>query len=135
MPTPRLPSTCFSCHRLAWANSPTFVIMEEDKWTELPLIYAKVYPNMLVLIDTGCGGGGTAFDASVEVKSLRIFIETYPVKDNGWAPLNPGGEKTYILVCTNCHFDHIGEFTVYNYRVARDETPSSCWSLVSWRIG
>lgn len=73
----------------------------------MPFIYAKVYDSVLILIDTGCGGA--ARDPSVELKSLRQFIETYPVDDNNNQPLNPGGKKHYVVVCTHCHFDHIGE--------------------------
>ena len=98
-------STCFTCSRL---NATTFAIVEADKWDELPIIYAKVYASMsvLVLIDTGCGGA--AKDKSGELTSLRAFIETCAVTDNGGRPLNPAGEKDYVVICSHCHFDHIG---------------------------
>lgn len=101
---PKQPSTCFSCTRL---NPTTFLIVEDDQWGEMPFIYAKVFPSVIVLVDTGCGGA--ARDPSVQLTSLREFIETYPVADNGGIPLNPDGRKEYAVVCTHCHYDHIGE--------------------------
>ncbi|KAJ5995848.1 hypothetical protein N7481_002825 [Penicillium waksmanii] len=103
-PEPANPgSTCFTASRL---NDTTFQIVEDDKFLEMPIIYAKVYPSVLVLLDTGCGGA--ARDPSVELRSLRSFLETVPVKDNSEAPLNSGGEREYLVICTHCHFDHIG---------------------------
>lgn len=96
-------STCFTASRL---NGTTFQIVEDDKWTEMPIIYAKVYPSTIVLLDTGCGGA--ARDPRVELKSLRIFLETFPVADNGNSPLNLGAERSYLVICTHCHYDHIG---------------------------
>lgn len=48
-----MPSSSFSTKRL---NSTTFVITEDDKYREHPLIYAKVHPKapIIVLSDTGC---------------------------------------------------------------------------------
>lgn len=103
-PASAAPSTCFSCSRL---NASTFLIVEDDQWGETPFLYAKVYDAVLALVDTGCGGA--ARDASVELTSLRTFLETYPVADNGGQPLNPGGTKEYVVVCTHCHYDHIGK--------------------------
>ncbi|KAJ4211593.1 hypothetical protein NW759_012504 [Fusarium solani] len=107
--SPTAQTTCFSASRL---NDTTFVICEDDKWSENPLIYAKLFPNSLVLIDTGCGGA--AKDPTVELRSLRAFIETYPVAENEDKPLNKSGTRKYVVICTHCHYDHIGgieEFT------------------------
>lgn len=101
---PSKSSTCFSCRRL---NPSTFLIVEDDQWGEQPFIYAKIYNHVVVLVDTGCGGA--ARDDAVQLRSLRRFLETYPVDDNKGSPLNPGGGKAYIVVCTHCHYDHIGE--------------------------
>ncbi|KAH6869491.1 beta-lactamase-like protein [Thelonectria olida] len=97
------PTTCFSASRL---NDTTFVIVEDDKWNENPYIYVKLFPTSLVLVDTGCGGA--AKDPSVELSSLRTFIETFPVADNAGEPLNEKGTRNYVVICTHCHFDHIG---------------------------
>lgn len=96
-------TTCFSCTRL---NPTTFLIVEDDQWSEMPFIYAKICPSVLVLVDTGCGGA--AKDPSVKLTSLREFLETFPVADNNGLPLNPNGMKDYAVVCTHCHYDHIG---------------------------
>ena len=102
MGSPR--SSCFSCTRL---NQTTFLIVEDDRWGEYPFIYVKVFDSVLVVIDTGCGGASR--DPDVEVKSLREFLETYPITDNGDTPLNQSAERGYIIVCSHCHYDHIGE--------------------------
>jgi glyoxylase-like metal-dependent hydrolase (beta-lactamase superfamily II) len=96
-------STCFTCSRL---NPTTFQIIEDDRWSEQPIIYVKVTETTLVLLDTGCGGASK--DPDVSLKSLRQFIENYIVPDNDGKPLNLGGEKDYVVICSHCHFDHIG---------------------------
>lgn len=112
------PSTCFTCTRL---NETTFVIVEDDKYREVPFVYAKIYPTVVVLMDTGCGGA--AKDATVELTSLRAFIETYPVADNGDRPLNAGAARGYAVVCTHCHFDHIGGIAQFG-----DAPKSTIWA-------
>lgn len=99
-----LPTTCFVTFRL---NPSTFVIREVDTFNEQPLIYAKVYSNppVLLLSDTGCGGHG--LEPSIKVKSLRQYLETYPVSCNEDQPINPGSKLPYLIICSHCHFDHI----------------------------
>ncbi|KAK0745437.1 beta-lactamase-like protein [Schizothecium vesticola] len=72
-----------------------------------PQAHAKLHASVLVLIDTGCGG--TPKDATAKVGCLRTFLETYPVADNDYQPLNPGFSKDYVVICSHCHFDHIGK--------------------------
>lgn len=118
------PSTCFTCTRL---NPSTFRIVEADKYGEFPFIYAKIYDAVIVLIDTGCGGA--AEDPGVKLTSLRDFIETYPVEENHGKPLNSQGTKSYVVICTHCHYDHIGEhYLSSRLQSARaaDITPTRC---------
>lgn len=96
-------STCFSCSRL---NTTTFKIVEDDKWSENPIIYVKIYERVVILLDTGCGGA--CRDPAAALTSLRQFIETYPVPDNNGLALNQDGKKDYLVICSHCHFDHIG---------------------------
>jgi hypothetical protein len=101
--TPVDSGSCFSCTRL---NLTTFQILEDDKYFELPIIYAKITESAIVLLDTGCGGA--ARDPNCSLRSLRLFLETYPVVDNENRPLNEGGKLDYVVICSHCHFDHIG---------------------------
>jgi glyoxylase-like metal-dependent hydrolase (beta-lactamase superfamily II) len=39
---------------------------------------------------------------------LREYLETYPIEENDNRPLNPNGELQYYVICTHCHYDHIG---------------------------
>ena len=100
------PPTSFKCDKI---NKTTFVIIEDDIYHEYPFIYVKVYvdPALIVLSDTGCGGRKGSHD-----DTLRNFIETYPIKVNGYTPLNPRDDNgipllNYLIICTHCHFDHI----------------------------
>ncbi|KAJ3552088.1 hypothetical protein NM688_g4344 [Phlebia brevispora] len=89
--------------------TPTaFVINEHsDVYDEKPLIYAKIVPsaNTILILDTGCGGATK--DTKIEIKSLREYIETVPLRANGDKPLNQGGTMRYIVVLSHCHYDHI----------------------------
>ena len=96
------PTTCFTCTRV---NPSTFLVVEDDKYLEQPFIYVKVTLHALVVIDTGCGGA--ARDQHVKLTCLKDFLETFPVPDNNNEPLNEGGCKPYVVICTHCHYDHI----------------------------
>ncbi|KAF1808814.1 Metallo-hydrolase/oxidoreductase, partial [Eremomyces bilateralis CBS 781.70] len=86
--------------------STAFKIVEEEKYLEYPQIFVKILDETLVILDTECGGA--AQDLDVTVTSLREYLETVPVGDNGKEPLNPIARLSYMVVCTHCHFDHIG---------------------------
>ena len=97
-------TTCFNTTRL---NATTFVIREEDFYNDQPLIYVKVFsePPLLLLSDTGSGGHGLS--PSIQLTSLRTYLETFPVSSNSDKPLNPSGTLPYLIICTHCHNDHI----------------------------
>lgn len=97
----------FRCSRL---NSTTFVIYEDDKYEEHPFMYIKIYddPRLVILSDTGCGGGSKEAHSS----NVKEFIETCPVPSNDGKPLNPrdsdgNPSRNYAIFCTHCHYDHI----------------------------
>jgi glyoxylase-like metal-dependent hydrolase (beta-lactamase superfamily II) len=96
-------NTCFTCTRL---GASTFLIIEDDKWDKEPYIYVKINLSFLVLIDTGCGGA--AKNEAAEFTSLREYLRHFQSQTTKSQPLNPGSKKSYIVVCTHCHFDHIG---------------------------
>ncbi|KAF9236728.1 hypothetical protein BU15DRAFT_63774 [Melanogaster broomeanus] len=95
----------FTARRL---TASTFLITEwDDIFNEHPFIYAKIVPaaHTILILDTGCGGA--TYNPDIGLKSLRDFIETVSVKDNGGEPLNPGGKMAYVVVQSHCHYDHI----------------------------
>lgn len=103
-------TAAFTAERLT--HSVFKIVEYDDIFSEHPFIYAKIFPEVIVIIDSGCGGASNNPD--IEVKSLREFVETWPVVDNADVPLNPDGKRKYIVVCTHCHYDHIREFFTTN---------------------
>jgi hypothetical protein len=74
--------------------TPTvFKIVEfDDVFSEHPFIYVKVLSDVIIVVDTGCGGRGATCD--VDVTSLRESIEEWGVEDNGGRPLNEGVKRS-----------------------------------------
>lgn len=123
-------SSSFSTKKI---NKTTFVIREADLYHEHPLIYAKLHPKVpvIVLSDTGCDEpeekhkhGKRRGHIRTSLRSyphqvntdgiadryihLREYLENCPIKDNLNEPLNPSGFRQYYIICTHCHYDHIG---------------------------
>ena len=96
-----LPTTSFVSRRV---NSSTWVIVEDDSYGEQPYIYVKIYPNHLLITDTGCNSPRSK---KPTLTSLREYLEKYPLSLNEHRSLNPNGRKQYIIVCSHCHYDHI----------------------------
>ncbi|KAH8679799.1 beta-lactamase-like protein [Tricladium varicosporioides] len=95
------PSTSFICRRV---NSTTFLIVEDDSYEEHPYIYVKIYPNHLLITDTGCNSPRYK---EKPLTLLREYIETFPLAVNKGQSLNPGAVKSYVIICSHCHYDHI----------------------------
>lgn len=85
-------------------NGSTFLVIENDHYGEQPYIYVKLYPNHVLLTDTGCNSPRSK-DRSVT--ALREYLETWPLSINDGQCLNPGGKKSYVIICSHCHYDHI----------------------------
>lgn len=96
-----LPVTSFVSRRV---NSSTFVIVEDDMYGEQPYIYVKIYSHYLLITDTGCNSPRSK---KPSLTSLREYLETYPLPLNEHQPLNPDGNKQYVIICSHCHYDHI----------------------------
>jgi len=106
----KISSTAFRASRL---TSTTFLIKEyNDVYSEHPHIYAKIVnpAKTILIIDTGCGGKSN--DKTIEVRSLKEFIETIDIDENGGTALNEGGKLGYIVALTHCHYDHICEWNL-----------------------
>jgi hypothetical protein len=82
----------------------TFLIIEDDSYGEQPHIYVKIYPNVILISDTGCN---SPRQKNKTITSFRQYIETFSVPANNDSPLNPHGTKPYLILCTHCHYDHI----------------------------
>jgi hypothetical protein len=106
------PRSAFIASRL---TPTTFIVKEyNDIYSEHPYIYVKLIPSAhtVCVIDTGCGGASN--DPDVEITSLRTFLETVPVPDNGYKPLNES-KMRYIVICTHVHYDHIRTWYIRVY--------------------
>lgn len=88
----------------ALINPTTYLIIEDDSYSEQPHIYIKTYPNHLLITDTGCNSPRRP---NIFITSLRQYLETFPIPQNNHQPLNPGGKKQYVIICSHCHYDHI----------------------------
>jgi glyoxylase-like metal-dependent hydrolase (beta-lactamase superfamily II) len=82
-------------------NTTTHLVVHKDKYFEFPFIYVKLYPkySLAVIIDTGCG----AHNGQNEGPGLEL-------KDyiHGDILSSEQASFDFLIVCTHCHFDHIG---------------------------
>ncbi|KAK7207386.1 beta-lactamase-like protein [Myxozyma melibiosi] len=96
-------TSCFSWKKL---NSSTYRVVQDDSLKELPFIYIKVYPTLLLLIDTGCGPNHCR-DPTVSEKSIRSYIEKH-LEADGRLLTADGQKKQWLIFITHTHYDHIG---------------------------
>lgn len=82
-------------------NDTTHLIVHLDKYSEFPFIYVKLYVDLslAVIIDTGCGAENDhPKNSNAELKD---FVQS-DILSSQQANFN------FLVVCTHCHFDHIG---------------------------
>ncbi|KAK9379102.1 beta-lactamase-like protein [Kockiozyma suomiensis] len=96
-------TSCFSWTKL---NSTIYRIVQEDSLGDLPFIYVKVYPTLLLLVDTGSGPNHCK-DPTVSEKSIRSFIEKNLAAE-GRLLTAEGEKKQWLIFITHTHYDHIG---------------------------
>ena len=107
--TPPPTGTLYHGSRL---NDTTYLIVHHDKYSELPFIYVKLYPtsSLAVVIDTGCGAHNGRADSPV--LELKDFIH-HEILSSDQASFD------FMVVCTHCHFDHIGGIEAFSNAGAR----------------
>lgn len=81
-------------------NPTTVLIIEDDSYAEQPHIYVKIYPDLLIITDTGCNSPRQKHKSII---SLRTFLETVPITPSK-IPLNPSGSKKYVIICTHAQY-------------------------------
>jgi glyoxylase-like metal-dependent hydrolase (beta-lactamase superfamily II) len=99
----------YHCSRL---NDTTHLIVHHDKYKEFPFIYVKLYQDLslAVVIDTGCGAHNGQDDAPV--LEIKDFIH-HKILSSEQASFD------FMVVCTHCHFDHIGGIEAFSNAGAR----------------
>nr|OQO27366.1 hypothetical protein B0A51_05071 [Rachicladosporium sp. CCFEE 5018] len=84
-------------------NATTHLIIHNDRFFEFSYIYVKVYDNLklAVVIDTGCGAKSTK--GTRGQTDLKAFVD-----DNVLPTSRDEKQWNFVVICTHCHFDHIG---------------------------
>ena len=82
-------------------NESTHLVIHRDNYSEYPFIYVKIYrePSLVVVFDTGCGAENAHHEQ--EAQDLKDFIQDELLKGES-------ANTDWLVVCTHCHFDHIG---------------------------
>ena len=93
-------------------NDTTYLIVHHDKYSEFPFIYVKLYPtsSLAVVIDTGCGAHNGRDNSPV--LELKDFIHREILSSDQ-------ASFDFMVVCTHCHFDHIGGIEAFSNAGAR----------------
>ena len=66
---------------------------------------------------------------AVSITHLREFLEIGLVEANNNRPLNPGSERQYVIICTHCHYDHIGG--IEQFSRLDDKDNRSCSAIIA----
>lgn len=87
-------------------NATTHLIVHNDKYSEFPFIYVKLYPeqSLALVIDTGCGAHNGRDDGPG--LELKDYI-------HGNILSGEQANFDFLVVCTHCHFDHIGDIEAF----------------------
>jgi glyoxylase-like metal-dependent hydrolase (beta-lactamase superfamily II) len=82
-------------------NATTHLVIHKDKYFEFPFVYVKLYPqlSLAVIIDTGCGAHNGQDDGPG--LELKDYI-------HGDILSSEQASFDFLVICTHCHFDHIG---------------------------
>jgi glyoxylase-like metal-dependent hydrolase (beta-lactamase superfamily II) len=89
-------------YALSKLNSTTWLVIHNDQYYEFPYIYVKLYSHLhlAVVFDTGCG---TKYSKGHEQPAeLKTFIQERIL------PKDSSSNYGFMVICTHCHFDHIG---------------------------
>lgn len=63
---------------------------------------------------------------AVSLSHLRDFLENSPVESNSNQPINAGPRRReYIIICTHCHYDHIGGIEQFSLPDRSNDTASA----------
>lgn len=94
-------------------NDSTHLIVHNDSYYEYPFIYIKLYPSLplAVIIDTGCGAKPSKEGSPAQ--EIKDFIQSAILQDNPPTP-DHDAEYNFLVVCTHCHFDHIGGIQAFS---------------------
>ncbi|KAK4552530.1 hypothetical protein LTR86_010374 [Recurvomyces mirabilis] len=101
-------------------NLSTYLVIHNDKYLEFPFIYVKLYEDikLAVVVDTGCGknyGKGGRGPAELKDFIAQKIIDKHAGRDatKSFSRLRQASGYDFMVICTHCHFDHIGGIEIF----------------------